>query len=109
MENKRIFKEVLSENNGQFFNFFAVGDSIEGYLSEAIEMEGKYGKMVLYELTTAEDTQTILATTVLISKLPSLVGEYVKITFMGLKDNKGMNKTYKNYKIEVAEEDSIPF
>ncbi len=113
MKNERIFKEVVSENGNEFFNFFQVGDSVEGILSEAIEMESKYGKMILFELTSAEGSETIIATAVLMTKLPPLAGKYVKITFTGLKDNKGKNKTYKNYKIEVAEVDDfndvIPF
>ncbi|MBT9146217.1 MAG: hypothetical protein DDT42_02099 [candidate division WS2 bacterium] len=102
------FKEVTAQNN-EFFGFYEVGDSVEGVLSEPIEIQGKYGKMILYEVD-GEDVQTIVTTAVLESKLPPLVGEYVKITFTGLKDNKNKTNTYKNFKIEVLEQkDEVPF
>ncbi len=78
------------------------GDFIEGTLQEKVK--GRYGKDD-YILKKGKEQVTVFGNTVLESKMRGVkVGDKLKITFMGVKQNESGDQDYKDFKIEVDDE-----
>lgn len=84
------------------------GDAVQGHLVE-IEKNAVYPEKQVYELRKDDGTSVLIfGTTVLDSKMRGIrVGDYVRVTYKGSKENKGKNAT-KMFEIEKDEERTLP-
>lgn len=102
------YKSVSTFENNELIRFENEGDSIEGTLMALRkDVLTKNGLATLADLTTLDGKEVSLFVTAgLTSRLTDqLIGEQVKITFVGNVKNPKTGRTFKGYNVEVWSDD----
>lgn len=99
-------KLLVKEEFAQVFKFDRKGDSITGQVKAVREVTTKYGDcnyIDIVELETGELTSIVESSNLKGYNFPSVLDQYVEITFVDYERNPATKNMYKSFEVNVLE------
>lgn len=98
---KRSFKEVQSGDLYPFWKPEEEGQSIEGNVGKVRQVSGDFGLQDVVDIVGEEGFTVNVSAGVQI--LHDLEGKYIRLTWLGKRENPNTGREFHAYKVEVAD------